>query len=220
MSDQRTPVGEHQEVEWEGGPDVPQNGERKPNIVLIVADDLGWNDLTVNGGGVAGGTVPTPNIDSIADAGVSFTNGYAGQGTCAPSRAMMMSGRYGSRFGFEFTPTPAGMSTALGLMAGGSEPRSIPNENARSVPYERMGLPASEITIAELLKDQGYYTAHIGKWHLGRENGSAPQDQGFDQSLLMHSGLYAEEDDPDVVNSRLSYDPIDRFLWAGMKYAA
>ena len=88
MSDQRTPVGEHQEVIWETGKVVSQKRSDKPNIVLIVADDLGWNDLTFNGGGVAQGTVPTPNIDSIAQSGINFTNGYAGQGTCAPSRAM------------------------------------------------------------------------------------------------------------------------------------
>jgi uncharacterized sulfatase len=220
MSDRRTPVGEHQVIDWAQGPATPAPGPRKPNIVLIVADDLGWNDLTFNGGGVADGTVPTPHIDSIAASGVNFTNGYAGQGTCAPSRAMIMTGRYGSRFGFEFTPTPAGMAPALALMTAGRKPPAIPAENPRTIPYEQMGLPSSEITIAELLKAEGYYTAHIGKWHLGRENGSAPQDQGFDQSLLMHSGLYAKEDDPNVVNSQLDYDPIDRFLWAGMKYAA
>ena len=114
MSDQRTPVGEHQEVIWETGKVVSQKRSDKPNIVLIVADDLGWNDLTFNGGGVAQGTVPTPNIDSIAQSGINFTNGYAGQGTCAPSRAMMMTGRYGSRFGFEFTPTPAGCQQQSG----------------------------------------------------------------------------------------------------------
>ncbi|MFT5133250.1 MAG: arylsulfatase A-like enzyme [Gammaproteobacteria bacterium] len=221
MSDRRTPVGEHQEIAWQSGPGEPQQRSSKPNIVLIVADDLGWNDLTFNGGGIAEGTVPTPNIDSIASAGINFTNGYAGQGTCAPSRAMMMTGRYGSRFGFEYTPTPAGMSTALTMMTNSNNrPKPLSNKNARSIPFEQKGLPASEVTIAELLKDQGYYTAHIGKWHLGHENGSAPQDQGFDQSLLMHSGLYAEENDPEVVNSKLSFDPIDRFLWAGMKYAA
>ena len=220
MSDRRTPVAEHRAVDWERGPASRQEQADRPNVVLIVADDLGWNDLTINGGGVAGGTVPTPHIDSIAQAGVTFTNGYAGQGTCAPSRAMMMTGRYGSRFGFEFTPTPDGMTTALGMMTRGRKPPSIPAENARRIPYEQMGLPASEVTIAEMLKDAGYYTAHIGKWHLGRENGSAPQDQGFDQSLLMHSGLYAREDDPAVVNAKLSYDPIDRFLWAALRYAA
>ena len=220
MTDQRVQVGPNQTVEWEAGPQERLESIDKPNVVLILADDLGWNDLTINGGGVAGGTVPTPNIDSIAKQGMNFVNGYAGQGTCAPSRAMMMTGRYGSRFGFEFTPTPPGMSTALMMMSQGREPKPIPTVNPRNLPYDQMGLPATEVTIAELLKDQGYYTAHIGKWHLGRESGSAPQEQGFDQSLLMHSGLYAEEDDPDVVNSKLSYDPIDRFLWAGLRYAA
>ena len=220
MTDQRVQVGPNQTVEWEAGPQERLESIDKPNVVLILADDLGWNDLTINGGGVAGGTVPTPNIDSIAKQGMNFVNGYAGQGTCAPSRAMMMTGRYGSRFGFEFTPTPPGMSTALMMMSQGREPKPIPTVNPRNLPYDQMGLPATEVTIAELLKDQGYYTAHIGKWHLGRESGSTPQEQGFDQSLLMHSGLYAEEDDPDVVNSKLSYDPIDRFLWVGLRYAA
>ena len=220
MTDQRVQVGPNQTVEWEAGPQERLESIDKPNVVIILADDLGWNDLTINGGGVAGGTVPTPNIDSIAKQGMNFVNGYAGQGTCAPSRAMMMTGRYGSRFGFEFTPTPPGMSTALMMMSQGREPKPIPTVNPRNLPYDQMGLPATEVTIAELLKDQGYYTAHIGKWHLGRESGSAPQEQGFDQSLLMHSGLYAEEDDPDVVNSKLSYDPIDRFLWVGLRYAA
>ena len=78
----------------------------------------------------------------------------------------------------------------------------------------------SEVTIAETLKKRGYYTAHIGKWHLGRDNGMAPHDQGFDDSLLMTSGLYLPEDDPGVVNAKLSFDPIDRFLWAGLGFAA
>ena len=81
-------------------------------------------------------------------------------------------------------------------------------------------MPASEVTLAETLKAAGYHTAHIGKWHLGRANGMAPHDQGFDESLLMHSGLYLPEDDPDVVNSKQDFDPIDRFLWKGMSYAA
>ncbi len=83
-----------------------------------------------------------------------------------------------------------------------------------------MGMPPSEITLAELLSDQGYHTVHIGKWHLGRTNGMAPNDQGFDESLLMASGLYGRLDDPDVIQARQSFDPIDRFLWAAMRFAA
>jgi uncharacterized sulfatase len=221
---QRTPVGPYQEIAWSTGVD-PQGrapGERPPNIVLILADDLGWNDLTFGGGGVAAGTVPTPNIDSIAAEGVTFTNGYAANGTCAPSRAALMSGRYGTRFGFEFTPTPPGMMQ-LASLAGRRPGRlrgTISYADVERVDYDDMGMPASEITLAELLAGQGYHTVHIGKWHLGRSGGMAPHDQGFDESLLMASGLYLPEDHPDVVNSKQDFDPIDRFLWAAMQFAA
>jgi len=220
----RVSVGPYQEVSWATGTD-PQGrapGDRPPNIVLILADDLGWNDLTFGGGGVAGGTVPTPHIDSIAQQGVSFSNGYAANGTCAPSRAAIMSGRYGTRFGFEFTPTPPGMMQLASL-----RPRDesrlrqvITNSEATAMAYEDMGMPASEITIAELLAERGYHTAHIGKWHLGLTNGMAAHQQGFKESLLMASGLYLPEDHPDVVNSKQDFDPIDRFLWAAMRFAA
>jgi arylsulfatase A-like enzyme len=221
----RTPVGPHQEVDWSKSTAEAGKGDRPPNIVLIVADDLGWNDLTLNGGGVADGTVPTPHIDSLATEGVRFTNGYAACGTCAPSRAALMSGRYPTRFGFEFTPTPPGMLPMIARMAkppaGG--PQLITHfdeKNDQALPYEEMGLPTEEITLAETLKEAGYHTVHIGKWHLGRTNGMAPVDQGFDESLLMASGLYLPEDDPDVVNSKQDFDPIDRFLWAAMQHAA
>jgi arylsulfatase A-like enzyme len=105
----------------------PDSGERPPNIVLILADDLGWNDLTFGGGGVADGTVPTPNIDSLAAEGVNFVNGYAANGTCAPSRAALMTGRYGTRFGFEFTPVPPGMTTLLGMMQSQDTGRLLPS---------------------------------------------------------------------------------------------
>jgi uncharacterized sulfatase len=193
----RIPVGPHQEIAWSTGVD-PQGrapGERPPNIVLILADDLG--------------------IDSIATLGVNFSNGYAANGTCAPSRAALMSGRYGTRFGFEFTPTPPGMMQILPLL--GTKTTRLRDER---IDYDDMGMPASEITLAELLAGQGYHTAHIGKWHLGRSGGMAPHDQGFDESLLMASGLYLPEDHPDVVNSRQDFDPIDRFLWAAMRFAA
>ncbi len=224
VMDRRVAAGPNIPVQWEQGPPPPSTpGDRPPNIVLILADDLGWNDLTFGGGGVAGGTVPTPRIDSIAAEGANFVNGYAANGTCAPSRAALLSGRYGTRFGFEFTPTPPGMGTLVGMMAGESTDRlrlGLPGEGGDSVDYDEMGMPASEITIAELLSEQGYHTVHIGKWHLGRTSGMAPEDQGFDESLLMASGLYLPEDDPEVVNAKQDFDPIDRFLWAAMRYAA
>jgi uncharacterized sulfatase len=224
VADRRTSVGPHQKIDWQSGGDPAGRGpeQRPPNIVLILADDLGWNDLTFQGGGVAGGTVPTPHIDSIAAEGVNFTSGYAANGTCAPSRAALMSGRYGTRFGFEFTPTPAGMMSMVGRIA-----RNMPGRirhpvahDVETVPYELMGMPASEITLAELLQQADYHSVHIGKWHLGREGGMAPEDQGFDESLLMASGLYLPEDHPDVVNSKQDFDPIDQFLWRALNFAA
>ncbi|RKZ11830.1 sulfatase, partial [bacterium] len=86
-------------------------------------------------------------------------------------------------------------------------------------PYEMQGLPPEEVTVAEALRDSGYHTVHIGKWHLGRKNGMAPHEQGFDESLLMASGLFLPEDDPQVVNAKLDFDPIDQFLWARMVFA-
>jgi len=221
----RGTIAPNQPISWSTGNDAAGRApaERPPNIVMILADDLGWNDLTFGGGGVGGGTVPTPNIDSIAAQGVNFSNGYAANGTCAPSRAAIMSGRYGTRFGFEFTPTPPGMSTLIGMMSGASERLrpTIPNPNAgASMGYREMGMPSSEITIAELLKQRDYHTVHIGKWHLGGVNGMSPNDQGFDESLLMASGLYLPEDHPGVVNSKQDFDPIDRFLWRALNFSA
>lgn len=224
-TDMRTKVGPTRDVPWTSGPDPRGRtaSERPPNVVLILADDLGWNDLTFAGGGVANGTVPTPNIDSIAAEGAMFTNGYAANATCAPSRAALLSGRYATRFGFEFTPTVTGMMQLVPLVNGTlreSLRRRVFNDGAERVAYEDMGMPASEITLAELLAAQDYHTAHIGKWHLGLTNGMAPHDQGFDESLLMASGLYLPEDHPDVVNSKQDFDAIDRFLWASMRFSA
>ena len=212
-------------IEWDSGPDPAgrSDEERPPNIVVILADDLGWNDLSWLGGGVAGGTVPTPNIDSLARDGVHFANGYAANGTCAPSRAALMTGRYGTRFGFEFTPTPASFSTMVPLLGNrrpGTLRTTVIEDAGPSIAYEDMGAPPSEITLAELLEPAGYHSVHIGKWHLGLSGGMAPHDQGFDESLLMASGLYLPEDHPDVVNSKQDFDGIDRFLWRAMQFSA
>ena len=94
---------------------------RPPNIILIVADDLGHNDISTFGGGVAGGQIKTPNIDRLASEGAIFNQSYSGASTCAPSRAMMMTGRYPTRTGFEFTPTPLGMGKVLSTLINSSD---------------------------------------------------------------------------------------------------
>ena len=102
------PVAANRAVQWAEGPAKPPAGQRPPNIVLIVADDLGINDLTAegHGTGVAGGAVRTPNIDAIAQEGADFTTAYSANATCSPSRAALLTGRYPQRFGFEFTAVP------------------------------------------------------------------------------------------------------------------
>lgn len=135
----------------------------RPNIVLIVVDDLGFGELGCYGGQ----EIPTPHIDALAQSGVRFTNGYVTAPFCAASRAALMTGRYQTRFGFEFNPIGA-KNAAPGI-----------------------GLPTSEKTIADRLRDAGYTTSLIGKWHLGGTAEFHPQRRGFDEFFgFLHEGHY------------------------------
>jgi arylsulfatase A-like enzyme len=220
-------VAPNRVVPWQAGPAQPETppDQRPPNIVFILFDDLGINDLSTFGGGIADGKVPTPNIDQLAAQGAIFTQSYAGNATCAPSRAQLMTGRYSTRTGFEFTPTPSGMAPVVGMVSRQIRPDLPPSEYHpaaadASPPFEEQGLPPEEVTIAEVLKTRGYHTVHIGKWHLGTAGKFHPNNQGFDESLNMEGLAYLPEDDPDVVNARVEFDPIDKFLWARANFAA
>lgn len=127
---------------------------RRPNIVVIVADDLGYADVGFHGGK----QIPMPNLDRLAAEGVRFTNGYVSCPVCSPTRAGLLTGRYQQRFGHEFNPGPA----------------RIPDR-------EEIGLPTTETTIAGVLKSAGYRTAVIGKWHLGYFPQYHPLKRGFDE---------------------------------------
>jgi len=203
---------------WNGGRDNRLSDHNRPNVILIVADDLGYNDISTFGGGVAEGRVATPNIDRLAAEGTVFQQSYSGASTCAPSRAMMLTGRYPTRTGYEFTPTPPGMSKLVSGLINKREdyPKALYDAvlDESQPPFESKGLPTDELTLAEVLRDHGYYTAHIGKWHLGRTQGMDPNSQGFHDSLLMQSGLYLPAGDARGVDARLDFDPIDQFLWA------
>jgi arylsulfatase A-like enzyme len=220
----RDPIGPSRPVSWETGaaPAAP-SGPALPNIVVVVADDLGYNDLSFGGGGVAGGAVPTPAIDSIAKQGVEFTRGYAGNATCAPSRAAIMTGRYPTRFGFEFTPAPKSFMRLVAHWGRNQDPAPIYfEEREADVPsMDRQGLPPEEITIAELLRARGYRTLGLGKWHLGEAPALRPEAQGFDEYLgfLPGGSLYLPKGSPDGVESVQDFDPIDRFLWANLPFA-
>ncbi len=224
LQDWRDPVQPNRAVVWQQGPAAAPTGKRPPNIILIVADDLGYNDISLNGGGVAGGIVQTPNIDALARGGMNFTTAYAANATCSPSRAAMMTGRYPTRFGFEFTAVPVQFAENLahGDAVGPLKPVFHKDLITPDIPdYPDMGVPASEVTIAEAVKAAGYHTLHIGKWHLGEARALQPQSQGFDESLAVLGGaaMFLPEDDPDVVNAKLPWDRIDHFIWANLRHA-
>ncbi len=218
------PIGEAREIVWTAGADPRGRDahERPPNIVVILVDDLGINDISAFGGGIAGGALQTPHIDAIAANGAVFESGYAGNATCAPSRAAIMTGRYATRFGFEFTPAPVAFHRLLGSFDYGPRDAIFHDERvADTIPVEEQGLPPSEITMAEMLQEQDYQTLFIGKWHLGAAEPFQPQNQGFDEWVGFYPGaaLFLPVDHPDAVNLRQDFDPIDPFLWANLNYA-
>jgi arylsulfatase A len=137
----------------------------RPNIILLLADDLGWTGLSCFGSDL----YETPNLDALAERGVRFTSAYSACTVCSPTRASLMTGRYPARL--HLTDFIAGQNRPFAKL-------KIPNWTKQ--------LNAEEITVAEVLKDAGYRTGHIGKWHLnGRgaaARGTYPIDQGFDYS--------------------------------------
>ncbi len=137
--------------------------ERPPNVVLLFADDLGYGELGCQGNP----EIPTPHIDSIAANGIRFTQGYVTAAFCSASRAGLITGRYQTRFGYEFNPTGAH------------------NEDSDA------GLPPSEKTIADMLAEAGYVNGLVGKWHLGGTAKYHPFRRGFDEFFgFLHEGHY------------------------------
>jgi arylsulfatase A-like enzyme len=137
--------------------------DRLPNIVLLIADDLGYGELGCQGNP----QIPTPHIDAIAASGVRCVQAYVTAPNCSPSRAGLFSGRTPTRFGYEFNPIGAR------------------NEDHAT------GLPKTELTLAEFLRDAGYTTALIGKWHLGGTADYHPLRRGFDEFFgFLHEGHF------------------------------
>ncbi len=218
----RDPVLPNRPVVWQPGP-AAAPAARRPNVLFILADDLGFNDLSFNGGGVAGGKAPTPHIDAIAHDGVIFTNGYAGNATCAPSRAAIMTGRYATRFGFEFTPAPQAFEKLVATYDYDGRKGYYDSEHESEFPNDAnlLTVPAGEIMLPRLMHDAGYHTLFLGKWHLGGTPTTRPEAKGFDETLgfLEGAALYAPKGDPSVEESHQDFDPIDKFLWANLNFA-
>ena len=145
----------------------------QPNVIVILADDLGYADIS----SYKIGRFKTPNIDRIGLQGVRFTDGYASAPVCGPSRAGLQTGRYQERFGFEYNNGPA----------------------ARDL-KEGYGLDTNELTIAQLMKKQGYHTGVFGKWHLGMQDQFYPTNRGYDEFIgfLPGQSSYMDPTDPSV----------------------
>jgi arylsulfatase A-like enzyme len=136
-------------------------------VIVILADDLGYGDVGTYGSS----RVHTPNIDSLARDGITFSAGYVAAAVCSPSRAALMTGRYPQRFGYHF------------------------NDNSRP------GLPVTERVLAQRFAEAGYATSLIGKWQLGMGDGYHPLDRGFNEFYGMTSGsIFIEPDAPGVEN--------------------
>ena len=139
--------------------------ERKPNIVFILADDLGWTDLGCQGSKY----YETPNIDKLAAGGLRFTNGYTCGPNCQPTRAALMSGQYGPR---------TGIYTVGSIDRFNWQSRPLrPVDNVQK-------LTPKTVTVAEAMKLAGYKTGLFGKWHLGQDEAHHPLKQGFDEALV------------------------------------
>lgn len=134
---------------------------QQPNIVFLLADDLGYGELGCQGNS----QIPTPHIDAIAQQGIRFTQAYVAGPNCSPSRAGLFTGKIPTRFGYEFNPIGAR------------------NEDPA------IGLPLSEVTLADMLHARGYATGLVGKWHLGGTAAYHPLRRGFDEFFgFLHEG--------------------------------
>lgn len=188
-----------------------------PNILLILADDLGRNDISF----YSNGAVSTPNINDLALGGLSFDEAYVASPVCSPSRAAILTGRYPQRFGFQFQMHDRYLANRLEYLGFkyfvDSNPW-IPSQMER-VPrqedMDRQGLPPSEITISEMLRARGYSTALVGKWHLGWDEANKPCRFGFDQQygFFDSHSLYAPEGTEGITDQKIAGDFTDQYMW-------
>ncbi len=171
--------------------EADQKTASPPNILFILADDLGYHDLGVTGSSY----YETPNIDAIAEQSMVFTNGYATCQVCSPSRASIMSGKFPARHGIT---DYIGAPTDTAWRGQNRHTKLLPPDYVRQLPSQYTVLP-------EALKDQGYRTFFAGKWHLGSE-GSWPTDHGFDVNVggwdlgYPRGGFFSPYDNPNLPN--------------------
>ncbi len=175
------------------------HAQRQPNVLLIVTDDLGFGDLAAYGNA----KVRTPNIDRLGEQGARCTNAYASSPISGPSRAGIYTGRYQNRFGCEFMPYDRYQGGFMRSMASYYMPFKRKPEGLKALKPNLLlnrskdtDLPASEITITQLLHEAGYKTALIGKWNVGSNLRTTPEEHGYDYSYYFSGALTRYVDDP------------------------
>jgi arylsulfatase A-like enzyme len=158
---------------------IGESGNR-PNVIVMMADDLGWRDVTVNGGDY----YQTPNVERLATAGMNFPNAHSANPLCSPTRSGVLTGLYPARVRFN-TPSGHVNNVVLDPGVGATANAYLPSTSVQT----RTRLPNAYVTYAELMKQTGYSTAFLGKWHLGK-NEYVPENQGFDFVIggRQHSG--------------------------------
>jgi arylsulfatase A-like enzyme len=193
----KNPIGLHKNIQF----NKATNKLNTPNIILIIADDLGYNDLFRN---------ITPNINSLKSNGIEYTNAYAGQATCAPSRVAIYTGIYPTKLGFEFTPIPKSLVFAGYLFNS----EMIVNFD-KTLNVKDMNLPLEYPLISNVLKEHGYYNYFLGKWHIG---GNTPIKRGYDESLSFLYGSSAY-DIPNNIFSVINNNTYEKFVAYNSPYA-
>ena len=201
--------------------EAPVPDPNRPNILLIMADDLGMGDLKLfDPKGQS-----APHIDLLASEGVKFKHAFVTSPVCSPSRAAIITGRYTQRFGFEYQLHDRYLKNRLEYFAfkfmmksGPWVPKwmsGVPDKEA----ILKQGLPPEEITLPELLQKNGYYTGLIGKWHLGWNEDNKPCNFGFDYQYGFYEShsLYAYEGTPGIIDQKVPEDFTDKHIWKGQR---
>lgn len=198
--------------------DLSLNKTVSPNVILIVADDLGYNDISYNGNTL----IETKNIDQIAKNGINFSRAYATASVCAPSRAAFLTGNYQQRYGFEFLPDLFNYSPRV---RKADFKRFGHQDNFKKwyendTPINKRGLNPFVNTIGDYLKKMGYQTSVIGKWHMGTHSKFNATNFGFDfhYGISGAGSLYAPINQDNIIESRHTWDFADFIIWQATNY--
>ena len=198
--------------------DLSLNKTVSPNVILIVADDLGYNDISYNGNTL----IETKNIDQIAKNGINFSRAYATASVCAPSRAAFLTGNYQQRYGFEFLPDLFNYSPRV---RKADFKRFGHQDNFKKwyendTPINKRGLNPFVNTIGDYLKKMGYQTSVIGKWHMGTNSKFNATNFGFDfhYGISGAGSLYAPINQDNIIESRHTWDFADFIIWQATNY--